>query len=384
RAQRDRPVVPGSTGGGPGGGAGQARARGEVRGLVPRYARHGARLGDVARGGGRAAWRAGRALPVRGGRRRARGAGAARGRDGPAQRHLPGAAAARRAGGALPRLGRLRRPAAEPADVPQGPAVQDLRDHGRGRADHLQRAGRGRGAGRAVGRRGGHPARGCGRARGGDPRPARGSRAAARHGARRARVRPARAPAAGAGPADGGSARRSGPRGARGMVRGAGRAPRPRRPASRDHGNGNGMSVSRAEVVKRLSDRTAVAGVVGLGYVGLPLAVELARSGYRTLGFDVNERVVEGVNAGRSHVQDVPGDVLRALVGEGLLAATRDMARLAECDAISICVPTPLNKINDPDLSYVLAAGRAIARTLRPGQLVILESTTYPGTTREV
>lgn len=75
------------------------------------------------------------------------------------------------------------------------------------------------------------------------------------------------------------------------------------------------MSVSRAEVVKRLSDRTAVAGVVGLGYVGLPLAVELARSGYRTLGFDVNERVVEGVNAGRSHVQDVPGDVLRALVG---------------------------------------------------------------------
>lgn len=144
------------------------------------------------------------------------------------------------------------------------------------------------------------------------------------------------------------------------------------------------MSVSRAEVVKRLSDRTAVAGVVGLGYVGLPLAVELARSGYRTLGFDVNERVVEGVNAGRSHVQDVPGDVLRALVGEGLLAATRDMARLAECDAISICVPTPLNKINDPDLSYVLAAGRAIARTLRPGQLVILESTTYPGTTREV
>ena len=144
------------------------------------------------------------------------------------------------------------------------------------------------------------------------------------------------------------------------------------------------MSVSRAEVVKRLSDRTAVAGVVGLGYVGLPLAVELARSGYRTLGFDVNERVVEGVNAGRSHVQDVPGDVLRALVGEGLLAATRDMARLAECDAISICVPTPLNKIKDPDLSYVLAAGRAIARTLRPGQLVILESTTYPGTTREV
>ena len=128
----------------------------------------------------------------------------------------------------------------------------------------------------------------------------------------------------------------------------------------------------------------AVVGVIGLGYVGLPLAVETSRSGFRTLGFDISEAAVEGINAGQSHIQDVSSDTLGAFVGEGLLSATTDMARLGECDAISICVPTPLNKIKDPDLSFVVASARAIAATLRPGQLIILESTTYPGTTREV
>jgi UDP-N-acetyl-D-glucosamine dehydrogenase len=136
--------------------------------------------------------------------------------------------------------------------------------------------------------------------------------------------------------------------------------------------------------MNHFEDRTAVVGVIGLGYVGLPLAVELARSGYRTLGFDVSDRVVESVNRGESHIQDVGSEVLGAFVGEGLLSATTDMSRLAECDAISICVPTPLNKIKDPDLSYVVASAHAVLSGLRPGQLVILESTTFPGTTREV
>jgi UDP-N-acetyl-D-glucosamine dehydrogenase len=138
------------------------------------------------------------------------------------------------------------------------------------------------------------------------------------------------------------------------------------------------------ELLSRIERREAVVGIMGLGYVGLPLAVELARSGYRTLGFDISEGVVRGINGGRSHVQDVSSEVLGAFVGEGLLSATDDMARMGECDAICICVPTPLNKIKDPDLSFVAAAAEAIAAQLRPGQMVILESTTYPGTTRDV
>jgi UDP-N-acetyl-D-glucosamine dehydrogenase len=134
----------------------------------------------------------------------------------------------------------------------------------------------------------------------------------------------------------------------------------------------------------RIQDRSALIGVMGLGYVGLPLAVEFARSGFRVLGFDISARVVEGINAGRTHVQDVPAEVLGSFVPAGLIEATTDPARLADCDAISICVPTPLNKTKDPDLSYVLAASQSILQVLRPGQLVILESTTYPGTTREV
>ncbi|MDP9348924.1 MAG: nucleotide sugar dehydrogenase [Gemmatimonadota bacterium] len=141
---------------------------------------------------------------------------------------------------------------------------------------------------------------------------------------------------------------------------------------------------SRDQFLSRVEGRNAVVGVVGLGYVGLPLAVELARSGFRVLGVDVSERVVEGINRGESHIQDVSSELLGAYVGEGLLSATTDLSRLGECDAISICVPTPLNKIKDPDLSYVVSASHAVLHALRPGQLVILESTTYPGTTREV
>jgi UDP-N-acetyl-D-glucosamine dehydrogenase len=125
-------------------------------------------------------------------------------------------------------------------------------------------------------------------------------------------------------------------------------------------------------------------GVIGLGYVGLPLAVEAGKGGIRVLGFDVKESVVASVNEGRSHVLDVQGSDVAALRKAGLLEATTDMARLAECDVISICVPTPLSKTRDPDVSYILASSEAVAKGLRKGQLVILESTTYPGTTREV
>ncbi len=125
-------------------------------------------------------------------------------------------------------------------------------------------------------------------------------------------------------------------------------------------------------------------GVVGLGYVGLPLSVEIARSGLRAVGFDVDPEVVDGINGGASHIEDVTGEELAEILATGRLEATTDMARLAECDAISISVPTPLSKTQDPDVSFVIAASEAVAAALRPGQLVVLESTTYPGTTREV
>lgn len=125
-------------------------------------------------------------------------------------------------------------------------------------------------------------------------------------------------------------------------------------------------------------------GVIGLGYVGLPLACEAAESGLRVIGFDVSRSVVDGVNRGVSHIQDLTDEQIGTLVASGRLEATTDMSRLAECDAISICVPTPLSKTRDPDVSYILSATQAVAAALRPGQLIVLESTTYPGTTREV
>ncbi|UCC26808.1 MAG: nucleotide sugar dehydrogenase [Gemmatimonadales bacterium] len=125
-------------------------------------------------------------------------------------------------------------------------------------------------------------------------------------------------------------------------------------------------------------------GVIGMGYVGLPLAVEAAQAGLKVIGLDVSPDVVSRVQRGVSHVGDVPSDRVASLVEEGTLRATLDVAELTECDAISICVPTPLSKTRDPDVSYIVAASRAVASTLRKGQLVSLESTTYPGTTREI
>lgn len=149
------------------------------------------------------------------------------------------------------------------------------------------------------------------------------------------------------------------------------------------------MSVSdaaaiRSRVMKSIETRTAVAGVIGLGYVGLPLAVEIGRSGYRTIGFEISEIIAGAVNAGTSHIQDVSSDSVAGLVKQKRLMATTDMSLMSQCDVISICVPTPLSKTKDPDLSYILSAARLTAQHLRPGQIVILESTTFPGTTRDV
>lgn len=133
-----------------------------------------------------------------------------------------------------------------------------------------------------------------------------------------------------------------------------------------------------------MSTNEGILGVVGLGYVGLPLAVEAAQSGLKVVGFDVNQRVVDGINAGRTHIQDLTDDDVKDVRDKGLLEATTDMSRLAECETISICVPTPLSKTRDPDVSYIISATEAVADALTEGQLIVLESTTYPGTTREV
>lgn len=147
---------------------------------------------------------------------------------------------------------------------------------------------------------------------------------------------------------------------------------------------GPDVSEHARELARRLNTRTATFGVVGLGYVGLPLSVTIVEAGYQVLGLDVSQRVVDWLNAGTSHVEDVAPHVVMGMRERGQFEATTDTARLAECDVISICVPTPLSKTRDPDVSYVVTASRAVADALRPGQLIVLESTTYPGTTREV
>ena len=139
------------------------------------------------------------------------------------------------------------------------------------------------------------------------------------------------------------------------------------------------------EEIKRLVEtKQARVGVIGLGYVGLPLAVEFARRGFRSVGFEVDARKADSINRGESYIPDVPSDALAGVVSAERLHATTDFDELSACDAIIICVPTPLRKTKEPDISYILAASEEITKRLRHGQLVILESTTYPGTTDEV
>jgi UDP-N-acetyl-D-glucosamine dehydrogenase len=135
---------------------------------------------------------------------------------------------------------------------------------------------------------------------------------------------------------------------------------------------------------EKIAAKTAKVGIVGLGYVGLPLAVEFARAGFDVTGIDVIPGKVDRINAGDSYVQDIPTPVLAPLVSSGKLRATTDFAAVAALDTINIAVPTPLRKTKDPDMSFVVAASQKIAEYLHPGLLVILESTTYPGTTEEL
>lgn len=137
-------------------------------------------------------------------------------------------------------------------------------------------------------------------------------------------------------------------------------------------------------LINKIKSKTAKVGVIGLGYVGLPLAVEKAKAGFTVLGFDVQEEKVGKVNRGENYIGDVVPEELRDLVQKRLLTATIDFDRLAECDIVAICVPTPLDKFKQPDLSYIIASALEISSRLSEDMLVVLESTTYPGTTEEV
>ncbi|SKA96492.1 UDP-N-acetyl-D-glucosamine dehydrogenase [Caloramator quimbayensis] len=141
---------------------------------------------------------------------------------------------------------------------------------------------------------------------------------------------------------------------------------------------------SKERLIEKINNKTAVIGVVGLGYVGLPLAVEKAKAGYKVIGFDVQSKKVEMVNAGHNYIGDVVDDELSKLVNEGKLTATTDFSFVKDVDTVSICVPTPLDNYKQPDISYVVNSTKSVAQYLHKDMLVVLESTTYPGTTEEV
>ena len=139
-----------------------------------------------------------------------------------------------------------------------------------------------------------------------------------------------------------------------------------------------------ARLLDRIADRRITCGTVGLGYVGLPLAVEKAKAGLRTVGFDVQPAKVDMVNAGRNYIGDVVAEDLSQLVSSGMLEATGDFSRVAQCDFVALCVPTPLDAHRQPDTSYMEASAKEVAPHLKPGAMVVLESTTYPGTTEDL
>ena len=137
-------------------------------------------------------------------------------------------------------------------------------------------------------------------------------------------------------------------------------------------------------LLSSIENKSAKAGVIGLGYVGLPLAMTIARGGFKVVGFDIDPGKITAIETGRSYIEAVSDEVLASVRQDNGFVATSDFSRLAKCDVIAICVPTPLTKYREPDLSFVENTARAIAARLRRGQLVVLESTTYPGTTDQV
>ena len=144
------------------------------------------------------------------------------------------------------------------------------------------------------------------------------------------------------------------------------------------------MATTKEILLEKLQKRTVRVAILGLGYVGLPLAVVFGDAGFDVIGVDPDQRKVDTVNRGESHIQDVSNEQIARLKAAGRLRATTDFAALLDADAVSICVPTPLRKTGDPDLSYILSATNELAKYMHPGMVVVLESTTYPGTTREI
>jgi UDP-N-acetyl-D-glucosamine dehydrogenase len=144
------------------------------------------------------------------------------------------------------------------------------------------------------------------------------------------------------------------------------------------------MTPIKTTLLNSLRDHSAKIGILGLGYVGLPLAAAFGEAGFQVIGIDPDPRKVNSLNKGESYVQDVPNEQISRLLKSGRLSATTDFSELRHCDAVSICVPTPLRKTGDPDMSFIISATDELAKYMHPGMIIVLESTTYPGTTREV
>ncbi|MEG1896316.1 MAG: NAD(P)-binding domain-containing protein, partial [Oscillospiraceae bacterium] len=137
-------------------------------------------------------------------------------------------------------------------------------------------------------------------------------------------------------------------------------------------------------LLNKIKNKEIIVGVVGLGYVGLPLAVEKAKAGYKTIGFDVQDKKVDMCNAGHNYIGDVVNEDLAEIVKSGMFSATKDFSFIKDVDFIAICVPTPLDTHQQPDISYVESSTRAVSKYLKKGSMVVLESTTYPGTTEDL
>lgn len=144
------------------------------------------------------------------------------------------------------------------------------------------------------------------------------------------------------------------------------------------------MSAHRQELLEKIAGRNMKVAVIGLGYVGLPLALAFAEAGFHAVGIDLDSRKIDAIARGESYIEDVSSESLKALVDAGKFSATSDFSALTECGGVSICVPTPLGKTGDPDMTYVTSATEEISKYLHPGMVIVLESTTYPGTTTEI
>ena len=144
------------------------------------------------------------------------------------------------------------------------------------------------------------------------------------------------------------------------------------------------MTSIKAALLNSLRDHSATIGILGLGYVGLPLTTAFGEAGFKIIGIDPDSRKVDSIHKGKSYIQDVSDAQIDGLLKQGRLSATTDFSALRQCDAVSICVPTPLRKTGDPDMSFILSATEQVAKYIHPGMIIVLESTTYPGTTREV